>query len=250
MLQTQTLSSGLRLLTIPIKEVPSVSVLVLINAGSRYETEQTNGLAHFTEHMLFQGNQKWPTKLDLGIAVDQVGAEFNGMTGKEYTGYYVKTESKHLDLGLDILSQMLWHSKFETAQIEREKGVIDQEISYREDTPQISVSDMMMEMVFGGSSLGLSGAGEKETIKKFQREDFLHFHKNYYHSQNTIIAIAGNFKQNEAEEKVKHFFGSLPSGQTIKPQTFPLVRRSPAQPGEGGPNCDKSSKSMTINGDW
>ena len=112
MFQTSKLNNGIRLLTIPVASVPSVSVLALLKVGSRYEDDKTNGLAHFVEHMVFQGNDKWKSKFDLSVAVDSVGAEYNGLTAKEYTGYYVKAESKHLELALDILSQMLWHSHF------------------------------------------------------------------------------------------------------------------------------------------
>lgn len=217
MFKTHQFERGLRLLTIPVKEIPSVSVLVLLNVGSRYEDEKTNGLAHFTEHMFFQGNEKWKSKMELGTAVDQIGAEYNGLTGKEYTGYYVKAESKNLELSLDILSQMLWHSKFEPFQIEREKGVIGEEISYREDSPQISASDSIMELVFKNHPLGLSGAGEKEIIQTFKRDDFLNFHQKYYHSQNAIVIVAGSFDEEKVKTLVEKYFGKAPKGKTEKP---------------------------------
>lgn len=213
MFLTKTYSSGLRLLTIPVKEVPSVSVLVLVKTGSRYEDERTNGLAHFTEHMLFQGNKKWPSKLALSTAIDEVGAEFNGMTAKEYTGYFVKAESSHLDLAMSILSEMLTHSNFAQEQIEREKPVIVEEIHYRQDMPQVAVGDMIMEQVFAGHPLGLSTAGEKDAVTKFTRQDFLDFHKAQYVSQNVILIVAGSFSQSEVEEKGEMYFADLPAGQ-------------------------------------
>lgn len=215
MFTASQLSCGLRLLTIPVASVPSVSVLVLIKVGSRYENEKTNGLTHFVEHMVFQGNDKWPNKLALSTAVDRVGAEYNGLTAKEYTGYFVKAESKHLDLALDVLSQMLWHSKFENGQIEREKPVIVEEINYRQDQPQVAVGDMIMEAVFSGHPLGLSGAGEKEAVQKFKRDDFLNFHQDYYHSQNTIIVIAGDFDQKKVSDLIEKYFNRVPKGLGI-----------------------------------
>ncbi len=220
MFQTQTLSSCLRLLTIPIKEVPSVSALVLVKVGSRYENDKTNGLAHFCEHMLFQGNDKWPTKLDLATTVDSVGAEYNGFTGKEYTGFYVKSESKNLSLAFDILSQMLWHSRFESAQIEREKPVILEEISYRKDTPQIAVFDIVTGMVFSGHPLGFSGVGEKEAVHKFERDNFLKFHKDYYHGSNTIVVIAGRFDEKETKNMVSTYLEQVPKGVAVEPSLF------------------------------
>lgn len=218
MFSTKTYQSGLRLLTIPVKEVPSVSVLVLVRTGSRYEEEKTNGLAHFTEHMLFQGNKKWPSKLALSTAIDEVGAEFNGMTSKEYTGYFVKAESTHLELALSILSEMLTHSNFANEQIEREKPVIVEEIHYRQDMPHVAVGDMIMEQVFIGHPLGLSTAGEKEAVTKFTRKDFLDFHGNQYVSQKTIVVVAGKFSENNIKSQVETYFKDLKIG----PETAPL----------------------------
>ncbi|MBI3981220.1 insulinase family protein [Candidatus Microgenomates bacterium] len=217
MFSTKTYPSGLRLLTIPVKEVPSVSVLVLVRTGSRYEEEKTNGLAHFTEHMLFQGNKKWPSKLALSTAIDEVGAEFNGMTGKEYTGYFVKAESTHLELALSILSEMLTHSNFANEQIEREKPVIVEEIHYRQDMPQVAVGDMIMEQVFMGHPLGLSTAGEKEAVTKFTRKDFLDFHANQYVSQKTIVVVAGKFGENNIKSQVEAYFKDLKIGSKTAP---------------------------------
>ncbi|MBI3384801.1 insulinase family protein [Candidatus Gottesmanbacteria bacterium] len=220
MFQTHIFSSGLRLLTIPVKEVQTVSVLVLVRVGSRYETEKTNGLAHFCEHIFFQGNDKWPDKLSLSTEIDQIGAEFNGMTGKEYTGYFVKAENKHLNLSCEILYRMLWHSKFESAQIEREKGVIVEEINYRSDMPQIAVDDMVTEALFKGNPLGLSGAGEKEAVQKFKRKDFVNFHKDYYHRKNVFVVVAGKFEENAVFETISKHFSQVPEGEVIKPATF------------------------------
>lgn len=213
----RTLSNGVRLLTIPVAEVPSVSVLVLVKVGSRYEDHKSNGLAHFTEHMLFQGNDKWPTKLALGITIDQIGAEFNGMTAKEYTGYYVKAESKHLELAMDVLSHMLYHSKFESDEIEKEKGVIVEEIHYREDNPHISVGDLLMESVFEGNPLGLTGAGEQEAVLQFKRDDFINFHKAYYGSGDVIVCVAGTFDDAKIENVVSTYFSQVPKGEPKEP---------------------------------
>lgn len=204
-------------MTIPVKEVPSVSVLVLVKTGSRYEDERTNGLAHFTEHMLFQGNSKWPGKLELSTAIDEVGAEFNGMTGKEYTGYFVKAESTHLNLAFSILSEMVTHSKFAEEQIVREKPVIAEEINYREDMPQVAVGDMIMEQVFSDHPLGLSTAGEKETTGKFTRQDFLSFHNKQYVTSNTVVVVAGSFFQEDAEKNAQNYFADLTNGGKTTP---------------------------------
>ena len=115
---------------------------------------------------------------------------------------------------------MLWHSKFESAQIEREKPVILEEISYRHDTPQIAVTDLVTEMVFSGHPLGLSGAGEKEAVQKFQKEDFLKFHQSFYLCQNTLVIVAGKFENAEVADLVSSHFNGVPRGAVIEPVPF------------------------------
>src|SRR6188472_3954267 len=132
--ERQTLPNGLRLLTAPMPQAQSVSCFVMLAAGSRYETAETNGIAHFAEHMFFKGTERRPTARDIGMAIDGIGGEFNAFTGKEYTGYYVRCASEHQGIALDVLTDMLRHSKFETEEIEREKGVIIEEMNMYFDT--------------------------------------------------------------------------------------------------------------------
>src|SRR5262245_24256597 len=119
-----TLDNGIRVLTASMPQVASTTCFVFLAAGSRYETRETNGIAHFAEHMFFKGTERRPTARDIGMAIDVIGGEFNAFTGKEYTGYYVKCASEHRGVALDVLTDMLRHSKFEEDEIEREKGVI------------------------------------------------------------------------------------------------------------------------------
>src|ERR1700755_488430 len=122
--ERHTLDNGLRVLTADMPSGPSVTCMIMLAARSRHETPDTNGIAHFAEHMFFKGTERRPTARDIGVEIDGIGGEFNAFTGKQYTGYYVKCASEHRGVALDVLTDMLRHSKFEPEEIEREKGVI------------------------------------------------------------------------------------------------------------------------------
>src|SRR5256884_2063693 len=134
--ERHTLGNGLRVLLAPMPQATSVTCMIMLAAGSRYETAGTNGIAHFSEHMFFKGTERRPTARDVGIEVDSLGGEFNAFTGKEYTGYYVRCAADHRDQALDILADMLRNSKFDPEEIEREKGVIIEEMNMYYDTPR------------------------------------------------------------------------------------------------------------------
>ena len=131
-----TLPNGLRILTAPMESAQSVTCAIMLAAGSRYETHDTNGIAHFSEHMFFKGTERRPTARDISMEIDAIGGEFNAFTGKEYTGYYVKCAAESRDIALDVLVDMLRHSKFAPDEIEREKGVIIEEMNMYYDTPR------------------------------------------------------------------------------------------------------------------
>src|SRR6266568_3611269 len=133
--ERHTLGNGLRVLLAPMPQATSVTCMIMLAAGSRYETAETNGIAHFSEHMFFKGTERRPTARDIGVAIDGIGGEFNAFTSKEYTGYFVKCASEHRAVALDVLTDMLRHSKFEPEEIEREKGVIIEEMNMYFDTP-------------------------------------------------------------------------------------------------------------------
>jgi len=127
--ELQRLSNGLRVLTAPLGHAQSVTCFVMVAAGSRYETRDTSGIAHFTEHMVFKGTDRRPTARDIAAEVDAIGGEFNAFTSKEYTGYYVRCAAESRAVALDVLADMLRHSKFDPEEIDREKGVIIEEMN-------------------------------------------------------------------------------------------------------------------------
>ncbi len=187
-----TLSMGLPVVCIPMPSVESVTVLVLVNTGSRYEKPKEEGIAHFFEHMVFKGTDKYPDAQALASAVDSVGADFNAFTSKEYTGYYVKSASKNIRLALDVVSDMLMTPKLRQDDIDREKGVIVEEINMYADTPSRHINDLFDRMMFKGSGLGHDIIGTKSTVSEMTTEDFTHFLKQWYGPGNMLLVMAGD----------------------------------------------------------
>ena len=177
-----------------MKSVESVTVLVLANTGSRYEQTDQHGTAHFFEHMVFKGTQNFPTAQILSRAVDGVGADFNAFTSKEYTGYYVKTASDHLDLALSVVSDMLLRPLLRQEDIDREKGVIVEEMNMYADNPASHIANLFDQMVYRGSGLSHNLVGEKETVTQQTQADFRQFLQQWYGLGNLILVLAGDEK--------------------------------------------------------
>ena len=231
--QKQTLSNGLKLLTVPMPAVESVTVLILVGAGSRYEEKEINGISHFLEHMAFKGTQKRPTALEIASTIDGIGAEFNAFTSKDHTGYYIKAAKKHLSLLVDVLSDMLLHSKFDEKEIEKERGVIIEEINMYEDTPMRKVGDFYENLLYGDSKLGRDISGRKEVIKSVKREDFLSYIRRFYGPGNTIIAVAGGIETNKrlassVERLVENYLGDWKEKGIEKPELVKDRQNEPA----------------------
>lgn len=186
-----TLDNGLTVILAPM-ETRSVSVLAMVGTGSRYEDEATNGISHFLEHMVFKGTAKYPTPKSLAEAVDTVGAEVNAFTSKEYTGYYVKAASEYTTLALDVVSELLLTPLLPSVELEREKGVIIEEIHMYEDNPARHVDDLFEEMAFAGSPLGRPVIGTPSTVRSFDQNTFLRHLHGWYGLSNVVLAIAGD----------------------------------------------------------
>jgi len=199
----------LRLITVPMPQMESVTVMVGVGAGSRYETKKVNGLFHFIEHMAFKGTKKRPTTLAIASEVDGVGGEFNAFTDKEFTGYYLKLASKHTKLAFDILSDMLTNSLFKPEEIEREKGVIIEEINMYEDTPIRRIWDVFIRLLYGDNPMGWDIAGESRIIKAIKRQDFLRCIDRLYYPENMVVAVAGKLNDKEIKNMTENFFSSL-----------------------------------------
>lgn len=204
-----SLKTGLRLITASMPQVESVSVMVGVGAGSRYETKRINGLFHFLEHMAFKGTQKRPTTLSIASEIDQVGGLFNAFTSKELTGYWIKLAAKHKTLAFDVLSDILTNSLLQREEIERERGVIIEEINMYEDLPMRKAEEIFERLLYGNNSMGWSIAGEKETVHQIGRKDFLVCLKHLYYPKNMVLAVAGKIKSDEVKDLTSQFFSQL-----------------------------------------
>jgi predicted Zn-dependent peptidase len=189
--ERQTLPNGARLLTAPMANVQSTSCFLMFAAGSRYETAQSNGIAHFAEHMFFKGTERRPTARHIAGEIDSIGGEFNAFTGKEYTGYYVRCAAEHAPVAFDVLVDMIRHSKFDPEEIEREKGVIIEEMNMYFDTPRDYLSGLYEQLVYGDQPLGWDIIGRKQTVREATRETFLDYLDRWYKPSRLVIGVGG-----------------------------------------------------------
>ncbi|MBU4347289.1 insulinase family protein [Patescibacteria group bacterium] len=201
--QIKTLKNKLRLITIPMAGTKTATVLVMVRTGSKYENKNNSGISHFLEHMFFKGTEKRPDALAISSELDGIGAEFNAFTGKEYTGYWVKAASDKIELAMDVVSDMLLNSKLNEKEIEREKGVIIEELNMYRDNPAMYIEDLFEELLYGNQPAGRDTIGTKENILKFRRQDFMDYLTSQYGAQNTFVCVAGNVGK---KQKVKLSF--------------------------------------------
>jgi predicted Zn-dependent peptidase len=185
------LANELRVLTAPLPHAQSVTCFVMLAAGSRYERAENRGIAHFAEHMFFKGTDRRPSARDLTTLIDGIGGEFNAFTSKEYTGYFVRCAGAERDTALDVLLDMLRHSKFDPEEIEREKGVILEEMNMYQDTPRDHIGTIYETLMFGDNPLGWETLGTKETIKAAGRETFLDYLGEWYTPERMVIGVSG-----------------------------------------------------------
>ena len=209
MFKKTTFKNGLRIITVPQKGTQAVTVLVLVGTGSKYENKEINGISHFLEHMFFKGTKKRPTTLQVNEPLDRIGGIHNAFTGKEFTGYWAKVDFKHLDLALDWVSDIYLNSKFEEREINKERGVIIEEVNMYLDTPVAYVGELWEKVLYGDQPAGWLTIGEKEIIAKLKKEQFLNYLKNHYSAKNTIICIAGKIEPKIAIKKVKKYFEGM-----------------------------------------
>jgi len=210
------LDNGLRVLTANLPYAQSVTCMVMLAAGARYENEQNNGIAHFAEHMFFKGTERRPTARDIAGEIDAIGGEFNAFTGKEATAYYVKCAAEHRDVALDVLVDMLRSSRFDSGEIDREKGVIVEEMNMYFDTPRDYISGVYESLLYGDQPLGWDILGRKETVRGATRETFLSYLGDWYHPERMVVGIAGRIGD-DALERVSALLGDMPAVETGEP---------------------------------
>ncbi len=202
----KVLKNGLRVVTVPMKDNPTVTVLVLVETGSKYEEKKINGISHFLEHMCFKGTTKRPKGIDISKELDALGSQYNAFTAQEYTGYYAKSSAKHFKQVFDIVSDIYLNSTFPDAEIEKEKGVIIEEINMYEDMPQRHVQDLMMKLLYGDTPAGWNIAGERQNILDMKRDDFVKYKNEHYVPKATLIVVAGKVTPAEVIKEVNKVF--------------------------------------------
>jgi len=217
--ERQTLSNGIRLLTAPMPHAQSVSCFVMYAAGSRYETREAGGIAHFAEHMFFKGTERRPRSRDITAEIDGIGGEFNAFTGKEYTGYYVRCAADQRGKAFDVLVDMLRHSKFEPEEIEREKGVIVEEMNMYFDTPRDYIGGLYDNLLYGDQPLGRDIIGTKETVRAATRDTFLDYVGRWYRPERTVVGVGGKI-EGDLVGDLERLLGDIAGAETGLPQPF------------------------------
>ena len=227
MFKKTALKNGLRIITVPQKNTQSLTVLVLVGTGSKYEKKEINGISHFLEHIYFKGTKKRPSTIAIAETLDKVGGIYNAFTGEEYTGYFAKVASSYFELALDWVSDIFLNSILPKEEIEKEKGVIIEEINMIYDHPMSYVQTLWNKLLYGDQPAGWDIAGTKETVSKMTREKLSDYMERQYVAKNTIVSIAGNFNEKEAISKVKKYFSKI---KTKKPIEKPKVLEKQKNP--------------------
>lgn len=215
MFEKLLLDNGVRVVYEQIPYVRSISVGVWIGTGSRSETIENNGISHFIEHMLFKGTKRRNAK-EIAACIDNIGGQLNAFTGKECTCYYTKTLDTHLEISLDILSDMLFRSKLALKDLQVERKVIMEEIGMYEDSPEELVHDILSEAIWSGNSLSYPILGTENSLKQINKDVILQYMENNYTPENAVIAIAGNFDPKELMKLIKKYFGKWKSQGSSK----------------------------------
>lgn len=203
------LKNSLPVFLIKVPRAKSATVLAMYKTGSKYENKKNSGLSHFLEHMFFKGTERRSNTLKISGDLDSIGAEFNAFTGKEYTGYYVKAQKAKFSVALDILSDMLINSKFEEEEINRERGVIIEELNMYEDNPMMYIEDVFESCLYGDTPAGWDTIGSKENILNLKRKDFLKYFSSQYGVKSMGLFIAGDFEEKNIRKELNEKFAGI-----------------------------------------
>lgn len=236
MFKKTTLKNGLRIITVPRKNTQAVTVLALVGTGSKHESKEINGISHFLEHMFFKGTKKRPSPMAVAETMDGIGGIFNAFTGEEYTGYFAKVEAAQFELALDWVSDIFLNSTLPPKEIEKEKGVIIEEINMIQDQPIGYVQILWNEVLYGNQPAGWSIAGTKGNIRKMTRQKLRSYRNKKYSASNTIVCVAGRVDGKIAEKMVKKYFSGISSSslsekpkvveKQVKPQILARFKKT------------------------
>jgi len=212
MFKKTTFPSGLRLITVPEKNTATVTVLILVGTGSKYENKETSGISHFLEHLMFKGTKKRPTEIDVMKPMDEIGGIYNAFTGQDFTGYFAKVQAKKLNLAVEWTADILLHALLNSKDIEKERGVIIEEINMFYDHPMRYIWTLWNKTLYGDQPAGWDIAGEKETVAKLSRQNLCAYRQAQYTAKNTIVCVSGNFNPSVVQKLVKQNFRTINSG--------------------------------------
>jgi predicted Zn-dependent peptidase len=207
------LANGLRIITSELPNMESATLSVWVDVGSRFEDKKVNGLSHFLEHMVFKGSKKRPSAKKISVAIDSFGGEFNAATSKEWTNFYIKARSAKLDTAFDVLSDMVLNPILDSKEIEKEKGVICEEIAMYEDTPMAKIDDVFENLIFKGNPMERDVAGTKESVRGIVRGDFVNYRNKYYVIDNILLTASGGIKRGNILDLAEKYFTDIPSGK-------------------------------------
>lgn len=221
MYTTDTLPSGLRVITAPVEGTAAITVMLFAGAGSRYENNEERGISHFLEHMFFKGGNRYKTTEEVSAAIDGVGGDFNAFTGKEYAGYYIKVAAKQSDLACDVLSDMMLNASFPPEEIDKERGVIMEEERMYQDTPMYRAGWDFEELLFGNHPLGWDTIGTEKVIMSVQQADFKKHRDALYTAANTVLVFSGNITREGALALANKYFEKL---EGDRKQTFEALK--------------------------
>ena len=220
MYRKDTLSNGMRVVSETLPKSRSVSIGVWVRIGSRHERQEIGGISHFIEHLFFKGTERRTAK-DIAIEMDSLGGEMNAFTTQETTTYYAKVVDEHLPVAIDILSDILLSSKFEPAEIEKERKVILEEIKGVEDTPDDFIHELITNAIWQDNSLGRPILGTKDTIRSLKHQDIISYISDHYCPKEIVISVAGNFEHAKLIELLNASFGKLMRHGMPKVETTP-----------------------------
>ncbi len=218
MYKISKLKNKITLITVPLKGAKATTVLVLVPVGSRYEHAKISGASHFVEHLMFKGTSKRSTAQDISRILDASGADYNAFTSKDYTGYYVKIASGKQAIAFDLISDMLFNSKFDAAEIEKEKGVIVEELRMYEDNPTMGIGLLYEKLLFGDCPLGRDEGGSEQTVRGISREELWNYYQAAYKTDNMVLVVAGSIDKNI--KKYLQYFLSPDAGKNKSKKTI------------------------------
>lgn len=210
-----TLDNGLRLAVTPVRHARSVAISVYMAAGARYESPKDAGLSHFVEHLCFKGTERRPRAQDIAIEIDSMGGTMNAATDRELTVYYAKVTPEHAEKALDLLADVLRNSLFEPPEVERERGVILEELASVEDSPAEQVSVLLDALVWPDQAHGRDIAGTPQTVTAFSQQRLIDYYRQQYVANSAVISIAGAIEQAEAVGLVQRAFGDWQPGEPV-----------------------------------